>query len=108
MALRVLVVMAVRVGAMAELVEISNKEPRLDVAGNIMDCHDGNILHIGGAYWNFCMEYGSCPGRPLIYQLAGGSQRSVNGPPWCMCISVHSVPRIVSADVAAFICKSII
>ena len=66
MALRVLVAMAVRVGAMAELVEISNKEPRLDVAGNIMDCHDGNILHIGGAYWNFCMEYGSCPGRPRI------------------------------------------
>ena len=41
--------------------EISNREPRLDVAGAIMDCHDGNILLLDdGLYWNFCMAYGSC------------------------------------------------
>ena len=68
MALRILVA-AVRVGAIAEMVEISNKEPRLDVKGNIMDCHDGNILYIGGAYWNFCMAYGSCPGRDAWGQV---------------------------------------
>ena len=33
-------------------VTISNAQPRLDSRGAIMDCHDGNILHIDGMFWN--------------------------------------------------------
>ena len=41
-------------------VTISNKNPRRDSAGDIWDCHDGNILYVEGEYWQFCAAYGPC------------------------------------------------
>ena len=36
------------------------------------DCHDGNILRIGGLYWNFCMAYGSCHNVGCASDSCGG------------------------------------
>ena len=36
------------------------------------DCHDGNILRIGGLYWNFCMAYGSCHNVGCASDNCGG------------------------------------
>ena len=68
-----LAIMAATIGASsAAIVSISNADPRLDTAGNIMDCHDGNILLIEGVYWNFCMAYGSCHNSGCASDDCGG------------------------------------
>lgn len=50
----------------AKDVVIDNAEPRRDVAGNIMDAHDGNIAQwkAGGMYYMYAMSYGLCKENP--------------------------------------------
>jgi len=45
-----------------ELVTISNVKPRVDVNGNPMDIHDGNIVQFekNGLYFFYGMGYGDC------------------------------------------------
>ena len=42
------------------LANISNAAPRLDVAGFIMDVHDGQLVYHNGTYYYFGAEYGLC------------------------------------------------
>jgi len=55
-----------------DIIEISNIHPRIDSIGNIMDIHDGNILHLtvnkkkyfyyfGLGYTNCFLEHGLLP-----------------------------------------------
>jgi hypothetical protein len=41
-------------------VVISNKNPRLDTTGQIMDIHDGNTLYVDGVFYYYGAEYGLC------------------------------------------------
>ena len=46
--------------AAAKTVSISNKDPRRDVEGRIVDCHDGNIVGpINGTYFLYGEWYGN-------------------------------------------------
>jgi hypothetical protein len=58
-------------GADAKNITISNDAPRRDTAGNIIDCHSGNILYHGGQYFMYGEHYGNStgfgPSPPLLY-----------------------------------------
>lgn len=41
-------------------VTLNNKDLRVDVAGNIMDVHDGNVIIIDGIYYWYGAAYGDC------------------------------------------------
>lgn len=49
-----------------KLVTISNKYPRLDSNGNIMDAHDGTIIQFnpGEPFYYYAMGYGLCKEYP--------------------------------------------
>lgn len=53
------------------LVTISNKDPRRDINGDIIDCHSGMILAVNGIFYMYGEMYkntsGSGPSPPLIY-----------------------------------------
>ena len=48
--------------AAAKLVNISNKMERLDVAGNVVDCHSGNIIAVNGTFYMYGEHYGNSVG----------------------------------------------
>jgi hypothetical protein len=50
----------------ARLVTIYNDRPRLDVDGNYVDCHDGNIVHHNGTFYLYGEFYGNLTGRPFV------------------------------------------
>ena len=54
------------------VVTISNRDPRRDNTGEIMDCHDGNILRVDDMYWLYCMAYGSCHNTHCATATCGG------------------------------------
>ena len=43
-----------------------------DRAARWQDCHDGNILHADGKFWNFCMAYGNCHNKGCASDDCGG------------------------------------
>lgn len=54
------------------VVTISNRDPRRDNTGKIMDCHDGNILRAEDMYWLYCMAYGPCHNTHCATATCGG------------------------------------
>ena len=54
----------------AKNITISNDAPRLDTAGNIIDCHSGMILFRAGVYYMYGEHYGNTtgfgPSPPLL------------------------------------------
>lgn len=46
----------------AKLVTIRNDVPRLDMNGDIIDCHSGNIVAVNGLYYMYGEHYGNSSG----------------------------------------------
>jgi hypothetical protein len=83
--------LCLRSPASARVVSISNAEPRRDTRGEIMDCHDGNILRLSdGLYWLFCMAYGPCHNHGCASDQCGG-RLDHN-------ISIYSSPNLTSGS----------
>ena len=57
--------------ARAKLVTIHNDVPRLDVDGNIIDCHSGNIIAVNGLFYMVGEHYGNSsgmgPSPPVLF-----------------------------------------
>jgi hypothetical protein len=51
--LRLLAALLLSVAACAKLVTFRNDIPRLDTAGNIIDCHSGMILAVNGTFYMY-------------------------------------------------------
>ena len=57
--------------AAAKLVTVRNDVPRLDVNGDIIDCHSGNIIAVNGLFYMVGEHYGNSsgmgPSPPLLF-----------------------------------------
>ena len=59
---RLAALLAFACAASARLVTVHNDVPRLDVAGNIIDCHSGNIIAVNGLFYMVGEHYGNSSG----------------------------------------------
>ena len=85
-AVLVLALGSVAVEAATKSVKISNKDPRRDVEGRIVDCHDGNIV-------------GPINGTYFIYgELYGNSNFAVAGNSMLPKLSVYTSPDLTSGS----------
>lgn len=62
-------------------VTISNSLPRLDVDGNIVDCHSGNIILVNGTYFMYGERYTNHTGMGKNRPAVGLSGLQKNPPP---------------------------
>ncbi len=65
MAHRILLLALLICSGCARLVTIYNDRPRYDIAGNIVDAHDGNIVFHNGTYFLYGEFYGNLTGAPF-------------------------------------------
>lgn len=90
--------------ASATAVTVSNVEPRVDIAGQLMDVHDGNILQseqdglyywVGMGYGDCVEEHGTMPPRdcPGIYRPASSESCGFRTD---HAVNVYSSPDLVS------------
>jgi hypothetical protein len=73
--------------ATSRLVTIYNDRIRLDVNGNVVDAHDGNIVYHNGTFFLYGEFYGNLTGRPFTPAPGwGGSPQ----------LSVYTSPDLIS------------
>ena len=51
------VLLLLLLAGLLEAVLIDNTVARVDTEGNLMDCHDGNIIRVGGVFHWYGMGY---------------------------------------------------